>query len=920
MKRIERVYHELVKLCQVIEREQIVQGFEGFSTEHIAEKCGFQRSNTSRELNRLVDNGAVRKSSGRPVLYFDMARLSSFGISIPDDTAVPDSPVSAEYDEDFSVMLKRLPNLEGAIRQGKAAMLYPPHGLNTILTGQSGVGKTFFAEAMYHFCVDEGLISGKGKFVVFNCAEYANNPQLLLSNLFGYVKGAFTGADREQKGVIDQADNGLLFLDEVHRLPASGQELLFLLIDKGYFRRLGGHEKKIVVNLRLVCATTENVEEFMLMTFRRRIPMRIHLPSLEEYSMKARYRLIELFFTKESSNIQIPIRVYGEALMILLYYNVPGNIGQLRGDIQLACARAFLEMQGEDRDCMYIKKCNLPDSVVKMYAASSNKIAEAQRFLQMSPEEYKVFWKSDPYTSTNENKSMELYHKIHQLYLDCKTYEYPQEKIIIGINDYIDSFFGKPFMYYDVRSEELDRLQLLVGQNVCETATEILKMAELRLNKEYKQKVFVALALHISVLLERLDTPNPSQISELEIIKSKQEHPDEFSVAQEMIAIASRRLGVLIPPEEAVYFSAFLYAIQVEREERIGLLLLMYGKSTASSMAEVANGIFSTNICHPIDFPLHMSEDIILKEVSDKMMELNNGQGILVLTDMGKLDSIAREAGENNNISVRCISMATTAVVIEAVRKCLYRGNKIDTLYSEVLKFMSLSQGLGSDNSASIPSLAGKVIMVTCISGLGAAVKLSNMIKSNIPEIKNSGIRMIPVSKDGHSTEDYNQQDVLMVVGGVDLYIPNIPFITLEEIIAGQGFSRISQLLGYQSQNESHEVSMTSVQQILSQYLSFIEPQKAIKATEESFQCLQGLLPGKNLSMIKFSYIIHCACLIERALWGQQLSHENTEALKQQAQEMFFLINQAMEVMNEMFCIKIADTEIAYIVEMIDTV
>ncbi|NRX13523.1 transcriptional regulator with AAA-type ATPase domain [Clostridium beijerinckii] len=66
-------------------------------------------------------------------------------------------------------------------------------------------------------------------FVVFNCADYANNPQLLLSYIFGHIKGAFTGADKEKEGIVEKADGGILFLDEIHRLPPEGQEMIFYL-------------------------------------------------------------------------------------------------------------------------------------------------------------------------------------------------------------------------------------------------------------------------------------------------------------------------------------------------------------------------------------------------------------------------------------------------------------------------------------------------------------------------------------------------------------------------------------------------------------------------------------------------------------------------------------------------------------------
>lgn len=72
------------------------------------------------------------------------------------------------------------------------------------------------------------VIHENAPFKVLNCAQYHNNPELLSGILFGYVKGAFTGADEDRNGLLQDADGGVLFLDEVHRLPPEGQEKLFV--------------------------------------------------------------------------------------------------------------------------------------------------------------------------------------------------------------------------------------------------------------------------------------------------------------------------------------------------------------------------------------------------------------------------------------------------------------------------------------------------------------------------------------------------------------------------------------------------------------------------------------------------------------------------------------------------------------------
>ena len=104
------------------------------------------------------------------------------------------------------------------------------------------------------------------QFVVFNCADYANNPELMSSLLFGYVKGAFTGADRDREGILKRADQGVLFLDEVHRLSYENQEKLFQFLDKGYFRPLGEEHERTFSKVRVLFATSEDPNKVLLPT------------------------------------------------------------------------------------------------------------------------------------------------------------------------------------------------------------------------------------------------------------------------------------------------------------------------------------------------------------------------------------------------------------------------------------------------------------------------------------------------------------------------------------------------------------------------------------------------------------------------------------------------------------------------------
>ncbi|CAM3301965.1 hypothetical protein BRIN106911_06055 [Brevibacillus invocatus] len=251
-------------------------------------------------------------------------------------------------------------SLRTQIEQAKAAVLYPPRGMHCLILGETGVGKSVFANWIHEFAVDTGRLSPEAPFVVFNCADYANNPQLLISQLFGVKKGAYTGAENDRRGLVEKADGGILFLDEVHRLPAEGQEIFFTFMDKATFRRVGETEVERTAQVQIISATTENPESSLLKTFIRRIPMIIKLPSLAERGIEERYNIVIDFFREEAFRLGREIQISASAIHAFLAYHCPNNIGQLRTDIQLTCAsiqrqagHPASQRPQQWRDCQY---------------------------------------------------------------------------------------------------------------------------------------------------------------------------------------------------------------------------------------------------------------------------------------------------------------------------------------------------------------------------------------------------------------------------------------------------------------------------------------------------------------------------------------------------------------------------------------
>lgn len=133
----------------------------------------------------------------------------------------------------------------------------------------------------------------------------------------------------DTKGLIEEADKGYLFLDEVHRLSPEGQEKLFRYMDKGIISRMGDSGQNCELNVRLIFATTEG-RETMLDTFLRRIPVDVVLPDFQERTLEEKYELILFLIHQESKTMNTAFQVSSNVINRLLTFQGKGNIGTLK--------------------------------------------------------------------------------------------------------------------------------------------------------------------------------------------------------------------------------------------------------------------------------------------------------------------------------------------------------------------------------------------------------------------------------------------------------------------------------------------------------------------------------------------------------------------------------------------------------------
>jgi len=210
--------------------------------------------------------------------------------------------------------------------------------LTVYIYGETGTGKELVAKALHY-----NSTRNEGPFISINCG--AMTESLLESELFGHVKGSFTGADSDKVGLIESADSGTLFLDEIGSMPLEMQVKLLRVIEEREVRKIGA-AMPVPVDIRLVCSTNTPLEKlveqglFREDLFYRLNVVRVDLPPLrerrEDISILARHFLEEL-----SEDLDMPEKIIDpQALSELLSYDYPGNVRELRNILQQAFVMA----------------------------------------------------------------------------------------------------------------------------------------------------------------------------------------------------------------------------------------------------------------------------------------------------------------------------------------------------------------------------------------------------------------------------------------------------------------------------------------------------------------------------------------------------------------------------------------------------
>ena len=379
--------------------------------------------------------------------------------------------------------------------------------------------------------------------------------------------------------------------------------------------------------------------------------MVICIPPLRKRTFEERLYLIKNFFKEESIRLNKEIYVSLNSMRALLSYNCPNNVGQLKSDIQLICAKSYSLYLTNKKDDVRIVSRNLPSYIQdglykeKEHRSIWNKlIGEEIDFFKFSAKSTESF--------SFDNNDAGIYSFIKNKLENLKS----QGISNIDIEEILEKDIAN---YYTISSNaitnEINRKNLynIMDDNILDCFDLIINYINKQLNHTLNSNIYTAFALHINTLIRRINNDKP--IVNPNLSKIKKLYKKEFQIALGIREILENTLNISVPLEECGYLALFLVPemkFSDSIDDMVKIIVIAHGESTASSMKDVVSKLLGEDCIIAIDAPIEISAAEILNKLRDIIKNTKSNGGYLLLVDMGSFTTFAEIIeDEINNIN-----------------------------------------------------------------------------------------------------------------------------------------------------------------------------------------------------------------------------------------------------------------------------
>ena len=904
----DEILHYLDKETKTVNLEELD---DKYTAGGIAKALNAKRNTVSLYLNQLTNEEKLVKIETRPVHFLHRSSFEKENYKLK--KSAYQSVTKLEQENSNQDLLKRFvqinPSLKESIERVRAAVLYPNGGLPLLINGESGTGKSYLVSLINRFCRTHKLIKKSAPFITINCAQYADNPELLTSNLFGYKKGAFTGADEDHEGAFVEADGGILFLDEVHRLGPKGQEKLFTYLDQGIVYPVGETKKGKRVHVRLCFATTEDLDTSFLTTFTRRIPVKITLPPLSQRSKEERLNLVYTLFNNEQKKIAKPLSISDQVLDMLSNYQPTGNIGDLKNSIKLTIARANADQK--DNETITLTAYNLPldvlnKSKVEVYHPSSKPImitneTEVDDLIERNFPEKKIFLNS-------LNKLLKVYEQSDDNLAECES---KLKQIVYQLFDSL--------LFEKNNSDHIPLLSYVIdGVNHLFEQMKTAYQLKISNNAVYAVSYYLFERQKFQWSSEEIK----NQKALMKLNKDvRQRYLDIYVYVTKLINLIKTNLDIELNEVDYIFLTIYLNKLEIiTKTGLIKAIVIAHGYATAGSIANVVNRLLGAHTLDAFDMPINVSTQEIADKIIDYTENNDVTHGLIILVDMGSLKEIETLFPRQINAPILLINNVSTLLALTVGESILKKRN-----------FRKISQLVKQTGEIEIKltypeTSKQKVILTTCYSGIGTATHVARLLERCLP---NKKIKIVPYDfqalKDTHEVGIIKKMyEVVGIIGTENPSINGIDFIYLEQILSDKDTAKLSDWLKTAFSNQEIETILNNLVKnfSLEQTINMVTILDAPKVIENITIFIQELERRFSITLSnqkKFTLYVHVSYLIERLIRKEanNLDYNYEKSFSQKYANELSKIKAAFSVISDNYSVKIPQSELIYIDQIV---
>ncbi len=821
-----------------------------FDTRFLSEKLNMQRTNISSVLNQLVEEGKLSKTNGRPVMFY---------LSDEQNTELDNLSFSNIIGSDLS--------LKETLQLTKAAITYPIRIPHVLYIGEKGVGVKTISEKVFDFACSQRILKKNSAFKVIDCLHFDKNQM----NERSFWQKNFESI-KDGLLLVKNADKiSINMITDISNILKKKKELKFILI-----------------------VHVKNADSISI--FKDYFNFIVNIPPLEKRTLEERYQFIEKFFKEEALKLEKNIEVNYGLMQCLMLYPCIDNLIELKSNIRFGVANALVRFKRNK--IIVLELSDLPASVRKGLLLIRDKIHEIDQVLEKNVNY--IFTKEQTLQSRSKKNDTDIYQKIDFDYKalgQITVLKDAEEFVFANIEHNLNEYLNKI-----TENRDGEKIKTIISEKLYQITNEFIQTASIKFNRIFSNKTFLGICLHFNNAI--ISNRTKQRISNEKVMSIIEQYDEEYLYSRKFIKKLQDEFNVKFSLDESVLLTLLIAndKNQISKNREVITLIIMHGDNTATSISKVVKKLMPINNLQAFDLSLDDDIETSYELLKKKIIDVNQGSGILALYDMGSIQVMLNSIKDETGIDIKSIEVPIPLLAISAC-KSSEEGKSLEDIY----------QHLANEYSGFAYSrMQSKDIVIV----------LSSVHENNSDSIK----RYL------QTLEDYRDYQILAFnITDKQNLIDKINEVQIKGNVVGIVGTYNPDIFNLKYVDYSHLPNVHTIHELFAEtkddfdVLDYLVEQFDIFKKDELNQTLIPFIESlQKIFHMSFSedtrlgLLIHMGCLIDRLQKKYASSvNFNINTIKEKYSKEYGLVSQSLYPLEEGYNVKLSDGDKATIIEII---